>query len=179
MNSIQKTNLLNEFNNLLKENKIKLNLIEKDSKNKNLLRGGFNKGRLIEYILIPNNNKKATEYYFFGNNKIYSGALKLYNNIYHKFYSLKLIRDENFDKDFIIIYEDINENNYKKYISEEHINNNCRIGKINMLTEIDKIKYLKIKLVEEWLEVLKATDEKNLIEELGDYYCVLITLLNI
>jgi hypothetical protein len=176
--NIQTEILLNEFQNFLKENKIEIDLIEKDYKNKNSLRGGFNKGRLIEYILIPNNNKKATEYYFFGNNKIYAGALNLYNNIYYKFYSLKLIRDEDFDKDFIIVYEDINENNYKEHIKEEHINNNCRIGKINILNEENKIKYLKIKLVEEWLEVLKATDEKNLIEELGDYYCVLITLLN-
>ena len=171
--------LLNKFHNFLQENKIDLSIIEKGSKNKNSLRGGFNKGRFIEYILIPNNNKKSLDYYLFGNNKIYAGVLNLYNNIYHKFYSLKLIRDGDFDNDFVIVYEDINEDNYKTYIKEEHINNNCRIGKVNMLNQQEKTKYLKIKLVEEWLEVLKATDDENLIEELGDFYCVLMTLLEI
>jgi hypothetical protein len=178
-NNISKEDLLNEFHNFLKENKIELSIIEEDSKNKSLLKGGFNKGRLIEYILIPDNNKKSLDYYLFGNNKIYAGVLNLYNNIYHKFYSLKLIRDGNFDKDFIIVYEHINEDNYKQYIREEYANNNYRIAKVNIVNGEEKIKYLKIKLVEEWLEVLKATDEKNLIEELGDFYCVLMTLLEI
>lgn len=171
--------LLDKFYNFLKENKIELSIVEKNSESKNLLRSGFNKGRFIEYILIPNNNKKSLEYYFFGNNKIYAGALNMYNNIYHKFYSLKLIRDENFDKDFIIVYEDINEFNYKEYIKEEYVNNNCRIGKVNILSQEEKTKYLKIKLVEEWLEVLKANDYENLIEELGDFYCILMTLLKV
>lgn len=92
---------------------------------------------------------------------------------------MKLIRDLNFDKDFIMVFNDINESNYEEYIKKEDIVNNNRIGKVKILNFEEKIHYLKIKLVEECLEVINSPNYNNLIEELGDVYCILMCLNNI
>lgn len=163
-----------DFFKFLKNINIHIDIINKVTNQKNLLRGGFLKGIFLEYILIPEEKKDILIKYFFSTSNIYVGSLKIKNIIYHKFHSEKIIRDNLFHEDFIMTLEHINNENYS-FIEEKYINNSCRIGKISYIKDKNiYINLLKSKLIEEGHEVLKAYDYENLIEEISDVYSILL-----
>jgi hypothetical protein len=172
---IQNIISLEEFNNkyqeFLKDISVNQEEIDYFISKKNIERGNFLKGTFLEYVLIPKEENFILNKYFKSTNNIYNGTFLIKDNIYYKFFTFKLIRDNLQNENFLTTENEQFENLIK-------INNKKTIiGKIQYLTNKNEYnKALKCKLVEEANELLNSKTRNHLLEEIADVYTIIIII---
>jgi hypothetical protein len=164
--------LWNAYKEFLNNLNVTFEEIEKISKKKDVIRGSFLKKIFLEYILIPREQEIIINKYFYSTNNIYNGQIIINNEIYYKFFTFKIIRD-NLESPTFLITENSIEDNYEKLFKINHNKTQTIIGKIKYLNNQKQyMEVLKCKLIEEGNEVMNSK-QNTLFEEIGDVYSIL------